>query len=179
VAVTVRRSIGISMLAGLAVLGCGKSTEAPALSAEQQGEQPAKPPVNEEEQAYIDNANAETLKTIEPLAYQGDATSQRMLGVMYYLGQGVPQDLAQASDWLTKSAEQGDNVAQMMLGAMYSAGQGVPQDLVRAHSWLSLAAAQGNPSAKKRIDELTPKMSPEQIASANKSAVEWKARHPG
>lgn len=160
------------MLTGLAVAGCSKS------QAPEQAAPPAKSALSEEEQARVQDINAKALQDVEPLAYQGDAASQRKLGVMYYLGQGVTQDYAVASDWLGKSAEQGDVIAQMMLGTMYAEGEGVPQDRVRAHTWFSLSAEQGNASARDRIGALVSQMSTDQIASAEQAAREWKARHP-
>lgn len=50
------------------------------------------------------------------------------LGMMYYNGQGVPQDYKEAVSWYTKAAEQGHAKAQFSLGAMYTDGRGVPQD---------------------------------------------------
>lgn len=172
-----RRSIGILSLAGACVLGCGKSEAPPSEPAATSSTAPESA-LTQEQQAYVDMVNASALAEVEPLAQQGDAASQRQLGVMYYLGQGVGQDYALASEWLAKSAEQGDHVAQMMLGAMYAEGQGVPRDLVQAHSWLTLSAAQGNDNARQRIRRLASDMTPDQIASATQAAREWKARHP-
>jgi hypothetical protein len=167
--------MGILTLAGLCVLGCG-APEAPAPEAPPSAA--SGPELSEEQQAFVDMSHASALAEVEPQAQQGDAASQRKLGVMYYLGHGVAQDYGVASEWLTRSAEQGDHVAQMMIGAMYAEGQGVPRDLVRAHSWLSLSASQGNENARQRIRRLAPEMTPDQIASATQSARDWKARHP-
>jgi hypothetical protein len=62
---------------------------------------------------------------------------------LYYDGQGVPQDYAQAAAWHRKAAEQGDAVAQGSLGLMYVGGQGVPQDYAQAATWFRKAAEQG------------------------------------
>ncbi len=45
-------------------------------------------------------------------ADQGDADAQTDLGLMYGLGQGVPQDYALAHMWWNIAAAQGDKVAQ-------------------------------------------------------------------
>jgi TPR repeat protein len=50
--------------------------------------------------------------------------------------------------------------------------QGVPQDYVIAHMWLSLAAAGGNFTAER--DFIAAKMTPAQVAEAQKLAREWK-----
>jgi Sel1 repeat len=65
-------------------------------------------------------------------------------------------------------ADQGNAHAQFNLGAMYANGQGVPQDYVRAHMWFNLSAAQGNQGAAKNRDIAARRMTPAQIAKAQK-----------
>ena len=83
-------------------------------------------------------------------------------------------DYATAMRFWRPLAEQGDAVAQYSLGAMYSAGQGVPQDYVSAYMWLNLAAAGGIDDAAKGRDVVAEKMTPAQIAEAQRRAREWK-----
>jgi TPR repeat protein len=71
-------------------------------------------------------------------------------------------------------ADQGDSNAQNNLGVLYYIGQGVPQDYVRAHMWFNLAAAGGDKAAAIRRDIVAAKMTPAQIAEAEKLAREWK-----
>jgi cytochrome c biogenesis protein CcmG/thiol:disulfide interchange protein DsbE len=47
------------------------------------------------------------LRIFRPLAQQGDAGAQYMLGVMYLTGDGVSQDEAEAGHWLQLAAAQG------------------------------------------------------------------------
>ena len=63
-------------------------------------------------------ASAQTTD-IAALANAGDATAQNRLGHAYFLGQGMPQDYAQAVAWYRKAAEQGYDDAQYNLGYMY------------------------------------------------------------
>ena len=49
-----------------------------------------------------------------PLAEQGHAESQSILGLMYKNGQGVPDDIKEAVKWFRLSAEQGNVKAQEM-----------------------------------------------------------------
>ena len=58
-------------------------------------------------------------------ANAGDADAQYNLGASYYIGQGVPQDDAQAMAWFRKAAEQGHPDGQYNLGRLYSRGGGV------------------------------------------------------
>ena len=114
------------------------------------------------------------------VADQGSAGAQFNLGLMYADGQGVPQDYQEAVKWFRKAAEQGDADAQHNLGALYVKGQGVPQDYILAHMWINLSAAQSNEKAIKNRDIVASKMTPAQIAEAQRLAREWKpkkARH--
>ena len=61
---------------------------------------------------------------LQPLAEQGYAEAQNNLGMMYYFGDGVPQDYQEAVKWYRKAAEQELAKAQFTLGAMYGNGEG-------------------------------------------------------
>ena len=86
---------------------------------------------------------ATALRLWRPLAEQGTADAQHMLGTMYANGQSVPQDYAEAVKWYRLAAEQGSANAQHMLGIMYANGRGVPQDYAEAMKWCRLAVEQG------------------------------------
>ena len=70
-----------------------------------------------------------------PLAEQGNAGAQAMLGEMYGNGEGVPQNYAEALKWFRKAADQGDAQGQYDLGYSYDSGKGVPQDYAEAAKW--------------------------------------------
>ncbi len=112
-------------------------------------------------------------KELRPLAEQGNATAQFNLGAMYDFGKGVPQDDKEAVGWYRLAAEQGDASAQNNLALMYFTGRGVPKDYVQARMWVNLAAAQGHEEARKAVDILAEKMTPAQIAEAQRLAREW------
>jgi uncharacterized protein len=124
---------------------------------------------------------ANALKWYRLAADHGDVLAQFNLGGMYYHGRGVPQDYAEAVKWYQLAANRGYGYAQNSLGILYAEGQGVPQDDVRAHMWFNLAATrirasntEGRDSAIKNRDRVAAKMTPEQIAEAQKLADEWK-----
>jgi TPR repeat protein len=163
----VKRLIWIAVTIGaLALLGCGGESE----------DEPQEFVATQGEDAYQTAVFASQRAKWLALAEQGDARSQRQLGIMYYLGQGTEKDYTVAHDWLIKAADQGDDIAQMSLGVMNRKGHGVPQDNTRAHMWFSLSAQQGNPSAAIHLEELTPSMSSEQLDEARKLAEEWKPK---
>jgi TPR repeat protein len=100
---------------------------------------------------------------------------------MYDYGEGVLQDYVEAGKWYRLAAEQGHALAQGNLGALYGNGQGVPQEYVQAHMWFSLAASSLPPGedhvrAVQYRDLVAKRMTPAQIAEAQKLAREWKPR---
>ena len=98
-----------------------------------------------------------TLEEWKPLAEQGDADAQFSLGVMYRVGQGVPQDDAEAVKWYRKAAKQGHANAQNHLGYLYDCGRPVPQD---------------DAEAAKRVRSV-PTVEPEARRSKAAEAVKW------
>lgn len=118
----------------------------------------------------------------EKAAAQGYAMAQYSLGVMYDNGEGVPQDYTAARKWYEKAAARGYAMAQTKLGALYVHGRGVPQDDVWAYMWYSLAAEQStissDTSAADRRDNVARRMTPAQVAQAQKLAREWTPNIP-
>ncbi len=144
--------------------------------------------------AYRLGDYATALQEFKPLAEQGIAEAQFNLGLMYWHGRGVPQDSAEAAKWYRKAAEQGQATtrlgrraiatAQFSLGAMYADGAGVPQDYILAHMWFSLAASRYPPGpdrdfAAKHRDFAATKLTPAQIAEAQRLARELKPKRSG
>jgi TPR repeat protein len=74
---------------------------------------------------------ATALRLIRPLAEQGDANAQYILGVFYNNGLGVPQDYVRSYMWLNLAATQGresaatfrDLVARLMTPAQIAEAQ--------------------------------------------------------
>jgi TPR repeat protein len=125
--------------------------------------------------------DAEAVKWYRKAADQGYANAQNNLGEKYDYGKGVPQDAVEAVKWYRKAADQGHANAQANLALMYSQGKGVPEDVVRAYMYFNLAAADERAfttnAAEKR--EFTAKrMTPAQIAEAQRMSREWKPTVP-
>ena len=83
------------------------------------------------------------LREFVPLAQQGDAVAQGILGTAYIEGKGVKQDYVLGAKWTRRSADQGDAYAQFLMGMFYAEGQGVPQDFATAVKWFRKSAEQG------------------------------------
>jgi alpha/beta superfamily hydrolase len=79
--------------------------------------------MEEAKAAYNKKDYAIALQEVRPLAEQGNADAQNLLGTMYANGQGVPNDYTQTIRWYRKAAEQGNANAQFNLGYMYESGQ--------------------------------------------------------
>ncbi len=118
----------------------------------------------------------EAVKWYRRAAEQGFAQAQYDLGWMYANGRGVPQDQREAVKWYRRAAEQGHTSAQNNLGVMYEEGKGVPQDAVQAHLWFNLAAAQGVEAARNNRDLVARRMTPSQLAQAQRWARAWRPK---
>lgn len=102
-----------------------------------------------------------------PAARSGNADAEELIGVMYALGLGVKKDPERAFEWYLRSSLKGHPGAQSGLGWYYELGLGMPApDLVRAYLWYGLSSIGGDPDAVDSLEELTPRMTPEQIARA-------------
>jgi hypothetical protein len=100
-----------------------------------------------------------------------------------------------------QGAEQGDGGAQFTVGSMYADGRGVKRDHIQAYMWLTLAAASSEDQIMKMpahlrdlgakemkrwkeeaitiCDSIAKKMTPVQIADAQRLAREWKVAPAG
>ncbi len=122
----------------------------------------------------VSQDDTEAMKWFRKAAEQGNIKAQCSLGNMYIIGEAVPKDYIEAMKWFRKAAEQGDDVGQYDLGEMYYQGKGVPKDFVQALMWWNLSANQSNPDARMNMDIVQEKMTPAQIAEAQRLAMEWK-----
>ena len=106
------------------------------------------------EQLYKQKDFKAMLAIIQPLAEQGDAISQFLLGGMYEEGLGVKQDYFEAVKWYRKAAEQGYGGAQVMLGFSYLSGKGVQVNKSLAKEWFGKACDNGNQNGCEYYGEL-------------------------
>ena len=98
--------------------------------------------------AYKRGDYAQAFKIFRPLAAQGNADAQTVIGAMYSSGEGITQDYQEALKWFRLAAAQGIAEAQYNIGQMYREGQGVIQDYKEAGKWYRLAAEQGYANAQ-------------------------------
>ena len=105
--------------------------------------------------ALPSNSFSELIKTeienLNVLAIEGDFKAQYRLGVFYFVGAGVRQDVVTARTWLLKSAEQGYAPSQTYVGYLYEIGRGFIQSHSKAQEWYERAAEQGYEPAVRRV----------------------------
>ena len=94
---------------------------------------------------YQEKNYSAALQESTPLAEQGNADAQVLLGRMYLMGQGVTQDRAQAMKWFQAAAVQGNADAQFLLGSMLLLPR---KDVGEGLKWLRLSAEQGMQDAQ-------------------------------
>ena len=85
----------------------------------------------------------------------GIAGCQWQVGSMYYDGEGVDVDYAQALPWIEKAAAQDHPQAVVTLGVMYHEGKGVTPSFRRAREYYERAIELGSSDAVKDMQDLT------------------------
>lgn len=138
-------------------------------------------PLEDANAAYERGDYATAVRLWRPLAEQGNPEAQFILGQMYNTGRGVAQDHPEAVKWYRRAAEQGDVLAQAVLGAMYGGEEGVPPDYVQSYMWSNLAASRASTQEDRDMalemrNLVETKMTPAQLAEAQRLAREWKPK---
>ena len=90
----------------------------------------------------------EGVRYIRMAAEKGYAKAQYQLGVLYGIGEGVPQDKKKSFDLYMQAAVQGLAIAQYNVGFGYYFGEGVDKDLNQSFIWFKKSADQGNTHAQ-------------------------------
>jgi TPR repeat protein len=101
--------------------------------------------------AYARRDYIQALSQARPLAEQGHAVAQGLLGVMYEYGQGVSKDYREALRWYHKAAEQGMAPAQFSVGEAYALGREVTKDDQEAVRWYRRSAEQNYAAAQLKL----------------------------
>lgn len=135
--------------------------------------------------AYEHKDYATAVAIWRPLAEQGNAEAQTLLGAMYWSGDGLPRNHAEAAKWYLRAAQQGYARAQNDIGFMYGFGEGIPpRDDVQAYKWISLAITHYTAKNQDRLDQaikdratLKARMTAVQLAQAEREISDWKPSH--
>jgi len=108
-------------------------------------------------------------------AEQGNVMAAHNLATMYEAGEGVAvsdYSLSAAASWYRRAAERGFKPSQTNLGLLYANGRGVHRDFVEAYMWMLLAG----PEAEANREALAKRMTPQQIASAERRAQQFEPK---
>jgi uncharacterized protein len=110
------------------------------------------------------------------LAKIGHPEAQRLMGFVYYAGQGVPQDYARALYWFEKAADQGCFSAYAAVSSLYRDGKGTAVDLGKAYMWMNVAVSRLPDSVErdaliKERETIAALMTPGQIEAAQKRSL--------
>jgi len=136
--------------------------------------------LSEANRVYDTGDYEKAAKLYTPLAQDGNAEAQYVLGMMYRAGRGVPHDYIEAKKWYMLAAEQGHPIAQFYLGWIYVKGKGVPKDITKGYMWLDIAIANASDEVKKEFivdrDSVAASMTAAQISSAQKLARKCAAK---
>jgi TPR repeat protein len=109
-------------------------------------------------------------------AEQGDSAAQANLGDQFEFGDYI--SYKSAAYWYRLAANKGYVDAQLDLGRLYENGKGVDQDYRQAYVWYAVAAARGSGTAARSRDLVAAKLTPAEIADAERLAAEWRPKQP-
>ena len=97
--------------------------------------------------AYRQGDFATAYRLLLPIASNGDAQAELLLGNIVSQREGTEQDISEAAKWYRMAADRGLAAAQAKLAACYATGSGGPQSDAETVKWYLLAAAQGDMQA--------------------------------
>lgn len=132
-------------------------------------------PVADGDAAFHRGDYQQALALLQGPADRGDAGAELDIGLLYFAGNGVPQDRHEAARWFLAAARQGQVGALADAGIVYVTGSGVPRNLVQAYMWFSLGAEAASGATAKYLDRVAGEMTPNEIAHAKTLVVHCKA----
>jgi len=95
---------------------------------------------------------------------------------MYRDGDGTKPDAAASLGWFRRAAEQGYVKAQSRLGQRLAHAEQARRNDQEAYLWSALAARKGASDAAGQLQMLKARMSPEQIAEAERRVAAWQPK---
>jgi hypothetical protein len=133
-----------------------------------------RPDFLEAQKAIKQKNYSEAYSLYKEYADRGNAAAQANLGMMHEIGVGGDRNDQEAEKWYRKAAEQGLAEAQFLLTQVL-VGDIMMEDndksselFTEGYVWVSLAAFQGHSEAKRAIERLAKRMTPEQLGKARK-----------
>ena len=119
--------------------------------------------------------HGQAVQMLTPLANAGNSLAQYRLGMLYYHGQGVPEDEKQAIYWWRKAAAQDYTEAMFQLGSAFlfgsQAARIVPDPDREAAMWYFQAASGGHAEAQYHLGLLF--LAGKGVIDSRPEAVRW------
>jgi len=118
-------------------------------------------------------ASQNTERLYQQACDDGDLIACNVFGLMYELGEGVPQDLSRAAGLYQRACEGGELVGCTNLGLLYEVGAGVVRDLARARGLYEVACEGGEMLAcesREAVDEATGSLAEDRFMKAGRIA---------
>lgn len=131
--------------------------------------------------AYTAGDFARSVPVFRKLADLGHPVAERLMGIVYYFGQGVPVDYRMSLSYFEKSANQGCFSAYAPTAQLYQRGEGAIQDPGKAYTWYNIAVAH-LPESKERADMIKLReaqaalLTPAQLEAAQKRSLEFEPK---
>ena len=126
-----------------------------------------------EEGHSVPQSHSEAARWYRRAVREGYSRALTRLGLLYVRGQGVAQNADKGLKLLQQAADKRDSEAHLNLGLLYEEGQAVEQNLVLAHMWFTLAVRHAHHKAVDARNKVAKKMTPEQLAKAEKLYRQW------
>jgi hypothetical protein len=131
--------------------------------------------------AYMIGDYLRAVPVFARLARIGHPEAERLMGNVYYFGQGVPQDYARSLYWFEKAANQGCFGAYAAVSSLYRDGKGTSVDLGKAYMWLNIAVSRLPDSVERDAlirerGKLEAMMTPAQIEAAQKRSQSFREK---
>ena len=111
-------------------------------------------PLAEAKQYLAVEKYPQALPPLGQAAAAGNAEAMYRLAELYYRGNGVARNYAQASELYLNAARAGYPEAMYDYAYMLENGEGMAQDHVQARQWFQKAAGAGNAEAKQALSQL-------------------------
>lgn len=122
--------------------------------------------ISSSSQAEEMRSDQDVLAAVHSAAAQGDPNSQLLMGFLYELGYGVPQNFGKAVAWYSRAVQSGSESGLRRLGILTFFGQGVPKNEVFGALLVLLGPH----------DDLLPNIPPEERAAIESLRRIWRER---
>lgn len=120
--------------------------------------------------AYEDGRYGAALRTLMPLADEGNADAQSIVGAMLYAGKGSKRQPLRGMEYLLRAAEQGHAIAQHGIGVIFGEKNEFI-DIKKSEKWIRRSADQGYAIAQY---DLAVRLSGGDVMPRNpKEAIKW------